>query len=170
MRISILVVLIAAAVAAASAAPGVTAPCTAGNLTAVFAVVPGSAGAGNIVYSLRLTNIADHGCLVKGLLGLRLLNARGNALPTRVTVTDPAQVPRVRDVLAAHRWGNYGNARFSPDVPGVGEQTIGRCEPVAHRLRIGLPNGGHVIAPIKPPTSVCEHGSMSLTVQVWAHG
>ena len=136
----------------------------------MFAAVPGSAGAGNIVYALRLTNSSDHACLVRGLLGLRLFDAHGHALPTHVTVTDPAQLPRVRDVLAAHRWGNYGNARFSPDIPGVGEQQLGRCEPVAHRLRITLSTGGRLVAPIKPATSVCEHGSLSLTVQVWTHG
>jgi hypothetical protein len=169
MRGSIVAVLIAAGFAATSAMPSVTPPCAGHDLTSVFAAIPGSAGAGHIEYSLRLNNISSHGCVVKGLPRLHLLDVHGRLLPTAVRVADPVELPGVQDVISAHWWGNYGNARFSPDVPGVGEQHIGPCEPVAHRLRIKLPSGGSLTAPIKPPTSVCEHGSISLTVKIWLH-
>ena len=51
-------------------------------------------------------------------------------------------------------------ARFSPDVPGVGEQTVGRCEPVAYSFRVTGQGGGTTTVKILPPTSVCEHGRL----------
>jgi hypothetical protein len=54
-------------------------------------------------------------------------------------------------------------ARFSPDVPGPGEGVAGRpCEPAAYKLRVTPTGGGSVVVPVKPPTSVCEHGTMTL--------
>src|SRR5262249_42653789 len=61
-------------------------------------------------------------------------------------------------------------ARFSPDVPGPGEQTIGRCEPVAHTLRVAPGGGGTLRAPIRQPTPVCEHGPMTWTARTGVHG
>jgi hypothetical protein len=55
-------------------------------------------------------------------------------------------------------------ARFSPDVPGVGETTVGRCEPVSYWLRVNGQGGGTTKVKIAPPTSVCEHGGMSWSV------
>jgi hypothetical protein len=54
-------------------------------------------------------------------------------------------------------------ARFSPDVPGVGEQTIGACEPKAYTLRVVLEGGGTANARLAPATPVCEHGTMSFS-------
>ena len=56
------------------------------------------------------------------------------------------------------------DARFSPDVPGTGEQHTGPCEPKAYVLRVTAPGGGTVAAPINPPTAVCERGGLSFTV------
>ena len=57
-------------------------------------------------------------------------------------------------------------ARFSPDVPGQGEPvTAKQCEPTAFEVRVTPPpGGGTLVAPVSPPTPVCEHGGMSLTV------
>jgi hypothetical protein len=51
-------------------------------------------------------------------------------------------------------------ARFSPDVPGPGEQTLGRCEPIAYSFRVTGQGGGTTSAKVLPPTSVCEHGRL----------
>ncbi|HEU0317455.1 MAG TPA: hypothetical protein VFR49_09005, partial [Solirubrobacteraceae bacterium] len=51
---------------------------------------------------------------------------------------------------------------FSPDVPSLGESTSGPCEPVAHAVRLTLtaPAAGSRVGSIRPPTSVCGHGSI----------
>jgi len=55
-------------------------------------------------------------------------------------------------------------ARFSPDIPGPGEPQTGRaCEPTATKLRVVVSGGGTLLAPISPPTPVCEHGSLQVT-------
>jgi hypothetical protein len=56
-------------------------------------------------------------------------------------------------------------ARFSPDVPGPNEPVDRQCEPTAYRVRVTAPpGGGTLIAPIAPPTPVCSHGHLSLSV------
>ena len=140
------------------------APCTGSNLTGTFAVAPGSAGAGNIVYALRLTNTSTATCTVTGIPDLTLLDRRGRRLPTHPFPAHPGALTAVLVALAPGQTAT-ATARFSPDVPGTGEPVSGRrCEPVAYRLLV-RPNGGGVVrAPIRPPTSVCEHGGMSWSV------
>jgi hypothetical protein len=138
-------------------------PCTGGALHGSFKVVPGSAGAGNIVYRLRLTNTGSSACWVSGLPVGRLLGAARHALPTHVRAAQVGQGAAAKIVLA-HGRAAIADARFSPDVPGPGEGTIGRCEPVAHFLRFIAPGGGAVALPVRPPTSVCEHGTLSFKV------
>ena len=138
-------------------------PCTAAQLSGVFRVIPGSAGAGNIVYALRLRNTSARTCFVSGLAGLRLLGKTGRPLPTHVA---PAFRPGLTAVRVVLRPGQSARAeaRFSPDVPGPGEpQTASQCEPTAYKVRVAPPpGGGTLIAPVSPPTPVCEHGGMSL--------
>jgi hypothetical protein len=151
------------AVAALAAPP----PCRGPQLAASFSVVRGSAGAGNVVYALRLRNRSRAGCFVSGLARLRLLSKRGRPLPTRVVAAHPGQTTAVRVVLRPGGWAS-ASARFSPDVPGVGEPAAGRrCEPVAYRVRVTPPPGaGATVAAVVPPTSVCEHGQLQLSVLV----
>ena len=65
-------------------------------------------------------------------------------------------------ILATLRPGQStrATARFSPDVPGAGEQVAGRCEPVAYWFRVAGQGGGSKTVKIAPPTSVCEHGRL----------
>jgi hypothetical protein len=140
--------------------------CVGKDLTGSFAAVPGSAGAGNISYNLRLRNRSTHTCFVSGLPQLRLVGLHGKALPTHVRPSHPGALTAVRvDV----RPGGYtaATARFSPDVPGVGEGNYGPCEPKAYRARVTVPpGGGVVVVPLVPATSVCEHGTMTFSVMV----
>jgi hypothetical protein len=145
------------------AAPAST-PCRAAALTGSFAAIPGSAGAGNIVYALTLRNTSSRTCFVTGIPALRLLDRGGGPLPTHVRPAHPGALTAVRVDLAPGRSAR-ATARFSPDVPGRGEPVVGRrCEPLAYRIRVGPTGGGTLRAPIRPPTSVCEHGTMSWTV------
>jgi hypothetical protein len=147
--------------------PTTAAACPAGALHATFDVVPGSAGAGNIVYRLRVTNTGSSPCVVSGLPAAKLLDANGAPLPTRVRAAQLGTQTAVRVTLASGDAAT-ADARFSPDVPGVGETTPGRCEPIAATLRVTV-EGATVDAPIKPPTSVCERGSLSFSVYTAAH-
>jgi hypothetical protein len=157
-----LIVATALALPAAGRAGAAPKLCPGSALTGSFAVVPGSAGAGNIVYRLRLRNRSSSSCVLSGRPRVVLLDARGRTLPTHVIAVRPGEQP-VR--LTLRPGGRaHADARFSPDVPGPGEGAVGRCEPVAHRLRVLAPGGGSTVVAIAPPTSVCEHGSLQFRV------
>ena len=74
------------ALVAALASPAVVQPCTASQLGGSFTVIPGSPGAGNISYLLRLRNRSSKTCFVSGLTQLRLLSKTGRPLPTKVVL------------------------------------------------------------------------------------
>jgi hypothetical protein len=143
--------------------PAEAAACTGADLTGNFSVVPGSAGAGNIVYSLHLTNTSSSPCFVSGLPAVTLLDKNGSPLPTHVSAAQPGQATAARMVLQSEDTAK-ADARFSPDVPSTGEQQTGPCEPKAYVLRVTAPGGGTVAAPISQPTAVCGHGSLSFAV------
>jgi hypothetical protein len=154
-----------AALALATGGPAAAvSPCTGAMLSGTFSVITGSAGAGNIVYALRLRNQTTKPCFVSGLAGLRLLGKTGRPLPTRVEPAFRQGLTAVRVVLRPGARAK-ATARFSPDVPGPNEPTAGRqCEPTAYRARMTPPPGGGTLtAPVSPPTPVCSHGYMSLS-------
>jgi hypothetical protein len=149
--------------AATTTGPAEAAACTGADLAGRFAVVPGSAGAGNIVYSVRLTNTSASPCFVSGLPAVTLLDRNGSPLPTHVSAAQPGRATAARIVLQSGDTAK-ADARFSPDVPSAGEQQTGPCESKAYVLRVTAPDGGTVAAPISPPTAVCGHGSLSFSV------
>lgn len=141
-----------------------SAPCAGGSLQGAFAVIPGSAGAGQISYRLTLKNTGATPCWVQGIPQLQLLGTSGAANPTDVTAEPPttANPPKVS---LAHGASATADARFSPDVPGVGDKNQpGPCQDTSTVLRVTAPGGGTLDAPIQPPTSVCERGSLHFTV------
>jgi hypothetical protein len=139
-------------------------PCTGAELAGTFAAVRGSAGAGNIVYALRLKNRSTAACTVTGIPGITLLDRRGKKLPTHPFPAHPGALTAVLVTLAPGKTAT-ATARFSPDVPGTGEPVSGRrCEPVAYSLLVRPNGGGTLRAPIRPATPVCEHGGMSWSV------
>jgi Protein of unknown function (DUF4232) len=164
-------VLVACAVAALSSATAfggraVVAPCRGVDVTATFTGVRGSAGAGQISYVLRLRNRSGHACWVSGLPVLRLLGRAGQPLPTHERPEHPGALTAVRVTLAR---GGYAaaTARFSPDIPGPGEPVLHACEPTAFSVRVMPPPGGGItVTGVTPPTPVCEHGTLTLSVLV----
>jgi hypothetical protein len=133
-------------------------PCTGEQLTGTFALVPGSAGAGQIEYALTLKNTSHGPCSLRGIPRATLLGASGTALPTHVTSAGPGGASRVVLQPGASA---VADARLSPDVAGPGDSQSGTCQPKAHTLQV-TPNGGGVMdAAIRPPTSVCEQGSLN---------
>jgi Domain of unknown function (DUF4232) len=134
--------------------------CAGGDLDGSFAVVPGSAGAGQISYELTLTNASQSACYVTGIPDVQLLDASGSRLPTHATAAQPGRALAAKVELVPGD-SAYAQARFSPDVPGVGDQQGGPCEPKATALRVSPQGGGSLVVPVKPPTSVCEQGALS---------
>jgi len=150
------------AVTTTAPAPG-PAACAGDALAGAFAVVQGSAGAGQVSYRLRLTNDSGSACFLSGLPELTLLDAQGAELPTHVTAAQPGQATAVRVELAPGE-AAVAEARFSPDVPGPNEGQPGQCEPTAATARLAAPGGGTVGVPVEPPTPVCSHGSLRFSV------
>src|SRR4051794_16919902 len=133
--------------------------CRGASLAGRFAVVPGSGAAGSISYELRLRNIGTASCTVTGLPLGRLLARNRTALPTHVRAAHPGALTAVLVTLAPGQ-STVATARFSPDVPGPGEGTVGACERKAYWFRVSAPGGGPTTVKLAPPTSVCEHGTL----------
>jgi hypothetical protein len=161
---AVFAVTVLAALAGAAGGRSAVAFCTGAQLSGTFKVVPGSAGAGNIVYRLVLTNTSTSACSVTGLPTVRLYGRYDRkALPTHV-------VPAFRGgllaplVQLAPGSKAQATARFSPDVPGTGEPAAGpNCEPVSYWLRVTLRGGGVTKVRVRPATPVCEHGSLQFS-------
>jgi hypothetical protein len=130
--------------------------CDGTQLTATFSLIPGSAGAGQIAYSLTVKNSSQSPCSVHGVPQGALLDASGNTLPTHLK---PAGGAGRRLVLPPGASAT-AQARFSPDVAGDGDSQSGACQPQAHTFQLTTQGGGVTEAPIKPPTSVCEQGTL----------
>ena len=152
--IAVLAVLFAAQIAP---------PCTGAHLSGTFKVVPGSPGAGNIVYALRVKNTSTRACFVSGTPVVTLLDRRGRKLATHTFPVQPGAGTAVLVTLAPGTSAR-ATARFSPDVPGTGEQIKGPCEPTSYWLRVTPNGGGTLRTPVQPPTPVCEHGGMTWSV------
>ena len=162
MGVALAGILLGGAVPAGRAAAASPA-CKGSQLGGTFRGIAGSAGAGHISYALRLKNTSTTSCFVTGIPGLTLLDETGHRLPTHVRPAHPGALTAVLVTLAPGR-SAIAEARFSPDVPGPGEQVMGACEQTAYKLRVTMPGGGTVLAPIAPATPVCEHGAMQLSV------
>ena len=138
-------------------------PCRGNELGGAFTVVRGSAGAGQITYRLRVVNHSHGSCFLSGIPEARLLGLRWKPVPTHAVPAFPGALTAVRVELAPGAAAAL-TARFSPDVPGVGEPRAGlRCEPTAYRLLVTPSAGGTLPAKIVPSTPVCEHGRLVLS-------
>lgn len=142
-----------------TAAAPATAACHGDELAGKFVEVPGSAGAGQIVYRLTVTNTSSSACFVSGLPQVQLLGTTGNALPTSVSAAQPGTGTAAKISLQSGD-SAVAEAQFSPDVNGTGDNSPGQCQPTATVLRVTATGGGTLDAPIQPPTPVCERGSL----------
>jgi Protein of unknown function (DUF4232) len=134
--------------------------CTGDQLSGTFKESSGGGGAGQIEYVLTLTNSSQTSCTLSGRRPVAvLLDGNGSVLPTHITGNT---APSILVTLAPGE-SMKATARFSPDVPGVGDSQSGACQPKAYTLRVTPNGGGTVDAPIKPPTSVCERGTLNFS-------
>lgn len=162
-RLALLTLTVAAVLASGATAATRDASCKGSQLQGTFKVVRGSAGAGSISYALVLKNVSKSRCVLTGLPQGRLLGKTGKPLPTNVRPAFPGALSAVLVRLAPGR-STRATARFSPDVPGVGEPTAGRlCEPTAYVFRVAAQGGGTTRVKLSPPTPVCEHGRLLFT-------
>ena len=136
--------------------------CTGESMSGTFAIVPGSPGAGTVVYRLRVRNDSPVSCFVSGFPKAQLLGQGGTELPTSETPEQAGTGTAPRVVLAPGAAAT-ADVRFSPDVPGTGDQTGSQCQPKATTLRVAL-GGAPLDVPISPPTSVCERGTLQYRV------
>jgi hypothetical protein len=134
--------------------------CTGADLSGTFSLVPGSAGAGQIAYALTVKNTSHKACSLHGLPQATLLGAGGSPLPTHVRSAGTGAGTSVL-VLLQPGASAVAQARFSPDIPGDGDSQSGRCQPTAHTLQVTANGGGVMDAVIKPPTSVCQQGTLT---------
>jgi hypothetical protein len=142
--------------------PSTVAECSASNLRGSFDHIPFSEGAGNTSYRLTVTNIGSSPCYVSGVPDVQLLAANGSPLPTHVSAAQAGTALAV-PVTLQHGDSATADARFSPDVPGVGDQAPGQCQPTAATLQVTVRAATGFDAPIKPPTPVCEQGSLNFS-------
>jgi hypothetical protein len=127
--------------------------CTGSQLAGAFGLVAGSGGAGQIAYSLTVTNTSSAACTLT-IREVVLLDVSGSSLPTKTFGALPSGVLGPGTAASS-------TARFSPDIPGTGDSQSGACQPKARTLRITTAGGGTVDAPVKPATSVCEQGTLT---------
>jgi hypothetical protein len=132
-------------------------PCLGTQLAAVFALIPGSAGAGQIAYTLTVRNSSPTPCSVHGVPQGTLLGANGTELPTHVKSAGGGG----RRIVLPPGAAATAQARFSPDVAGTGDSQSGECQPEAHTFQVNADGGGVTEAAIKPPTSVCQQGTLN---------
>jgi hypothetical protein len=162
-RLLTLFVFVAAVVASTASATSGVGFCAGSQLSGSFSAIRGSAGAGNISYRLALKNVSGMQCSVTGLPQGRLLGKGGKPLPTHVTAAFPGALTAILVRLTPGQKA-YATARFSPDVPGIGEPAAGkRCEPASWFFRVVGQSGGTTKVKVAPPTSVCEHGQLQFS-------
>jgi hypothetical protein len=143
------------------AAASGTARCHTSDVTASYTVVAGSAAAGSISYNLRLTDTSMHQCTIYGFAGMLLLDANHKPLPTNVQRDSlvPKQLLRLNPGGSAS-----ATVRFSPDVPGVGDNPSPVCQPTAYYTEVTPPDETtQLVTAVSPPTSVCERGTMAIS-------
>ena len=128
--------------------------CRGADLSGRFAFVPGSAGAGNVLYRLSVRKTTPGACFVTGIPRLRLLARDRKPLPTQARLANRGMGTAVRVVL---RKGDATSltARFSPDVPPA-------CGVRAWKLRVWPGGGGSFTVPVAPATRVCQRGTLQL--------
>jgi hypothetical protein len=139
-------------------------PCQGTDLSATFALIPNSAGAGQIAYVLTVKNSSPSACSVQGIPKGTLLAANGTPLPTRVKASGPGG----KRLMLPPGASATAQARFSPDVAGEGDSQSGACQPQAHTLQLTVEGSGVTLAPIKPPTSVCQRGTLNFEAFAYA--
>ncbi len=162
ISLTVLILATVAAAGATAATPKALA-CTGPDLAgSTFKAIPGSEGAGNIVYALLVKNTTATACTVSGMPKGVLLNKAGKAQATHIIPVGPNTIARVITLQPGK--STRATARFTPDVPGKGEGVANKqCEPTSYWFRVTAPGGGTTKVKLSPATPVCEHGQLQFS-------
>jgi Protein of unknown function (DUF4232) len=147
-------VIVCAALVGATTAQAAAKPtrCFTSNVRA--SLLPRPPGAGQRFAHVQLTNVSSRTCTIFGYAGAQLLRANGSRVPTDI-VRDHSHTPH----LVTLRPGQRASASWHwGAVPGPGEPTTGRCEPIAKRIEITPPDATKHRVIRWPFGPVCEHG------------
>ncbi|TMC05029.1 MAG: DUF4232 domain-containing protein [Chloroflexi bacterium] len=130
--------------------------CTAGVLRGAIVVL--GAAAGNIYGRLVVFN-AGQECTLFGFSGLQLVDANGTVLPTNAVWDLPpapslVTLPNNGLAVANLQWG---------DVPGVGDNQSGPCQPQPATLRIIPPDETQQFNVAWPGGPVCQQGRIQIS-------
>lgn len=150
------IVAVGLAVAALTPLAGAAAPppCATGSLKVSFNLIAGSQGAGNVEYTLKVTNGGTASCVL-GKPTITLLSKTGAPLPSH------SHAAKTSVVVGAHAHIGW-TYRFSPDVAGTGDNQTGQCQPTAYKVKVRFARAsGSVVGPVRPPTPVCERGTLT---------
>jgi Protein of unknown function (DUF4232) len=127
--------------------------CTASELTASYAKVPGSNATGHVEYTLSVTNrSAPASCTLTARLPMTLLGQKGQKLPTEPSYATGG----ASSIILARGQFAQSVSQFSPDFASGGEPTHGNCEPVAHALQLTV--GSAFLRAPMDPSPVCGQG------------
>jgi len=129
-----------------------TAACTTQQLSASFGTV--GAGAGNRYVQVVLTNHGPAACSMYGYVGMQLLDANHQPVPTNVVRDGPGSPSTV----VAPPGGKASGTLHWGAIPGPGESQTGPCEANPQQVEVTPPNQ------VQPLTigwtfgPVCEQG------------
>jgi hypothetical protein len=147
-----------AATAAPGTAPGNGAPprCHTGDVSATL--TQGSPGAGQRYATLTLANRSGHACQVYGYVGMLLLDASGQPLPTSVVRTPPSP-----SRVVVQPGGQVSAQMHWTVVPGPDESQAGACEPAPASAMVTPPDETTQLAVPWTMGAVCLHGRIEVT-------
>ena len=110
---------------------------------------------GKEIYLLTVRNGYTKSCSI-GQPTVTLISKFGKFLPSHSIASSKA-------IVAGAYVKEYSKVSFSPTVPGLNDNQKGRCEPKAYSIKIAFDGSeGKASGPVKPPTQVCEQGTMTL--------
>lgn len=145
----------------ANAAGANTPPmCSTNDLSGYVSIVPNSAGAGNELMNVKLTNTSGHTCTIYGYPGFLLEDQHQSGLPTNVVRSNTP----VSTVTVPNGGSAATTVRFDFDVPGTGDATTGPCQPESYYMEITPPDQTtQLVAQISGgPVTVCQSGEMTV--------
>lgn len=148
------------AASATDAAATTTPKCSTNDLSGYVSIVPNSAGAGNELMNVKLTNTSGHTCTIYGYPGFQLEDQQQKNLPTNVV----RQSAPVSTVTVLNNGSAATTVRFDFDVPGSGDSTSGPCQPESYYMQITPPDQfTQLVAQIQGgPVTVCQSGEMTV--------
>jgi hypothetical protein len=123
---------------------------------------------GHVEFIRRLTNSSTRTCMVPARPSLQLIGRGGEPLSTHVSLWPPEAA--MSPVALRPGTTALAAALVAVDIPRPGDSHSkgGPCQPAAVELRVGTGGKTSTLAPVQPPTSVCQRGSIllkSLVVQ-----